>query len=121
MKNYFSEAELACQHCGKYHFADEFLYILNVIRGECGFALPVTSGYRCDNHPIEAAKERRGAHNRGLAVDIACHGGRAMRLIEAAVGQGIPRIGVNQRGDLNSRFIHLDIDSSLPSPTIWSY
>ena len=119
MKNYFSEAELACQHCRKYQFADEFLYILNTIREECGFPLPVTSGYRCDDHPIEASKERKGAHNRGLAVDIGVDRERAHRLLEVALKQGIPRIGIKQSGD--GRFIHLDIDTSLPSPTIWSY
>ena len=40
-------------------------------------------------------------------------------LREVALKHGVPRIGVNQRGD--SRFIHLDIDSSLQTPTIWSY
>ena len=123
MKNYFSEAELACQHCGKYQFADEFLYILNVIREECGFPLPVTSGYRCPDHPIEAAKRAAGkpmgAHSRGLAVDLAADRSRAHRLLEVALKQGIPRIGIKQSGD--GRFIHLDIDTSLPSPTIWSY
>ena len=119
MKSYFTDAELSCSCCGEYHFAPEFLYMLNVIREECGFPLPVTSGYRCDKHPVEASKERKGAHNRGLAVDIGVRGERAHRLLEVALKHGVPRIGVNQRGD--SRFIHLDIDSSLQTPTIWSY
>lgn len=123
MKNYFSESELACQHCGRYEFADEFLYILNVIRGECGFALPVTSGYRCPDHPVEAAKRAAdkplGAHSRGLAVDIGVSHERAHRLLEVALMKGIPRIGIKQSGE--GRFIHLDIDTSLPSPTVWSY
>ena len=119
MKNYFTDAELSCSCCGQYVFLPEFLYILNVIRVECGFALPVTSGYRCPKHPVEARKKAAGAHSKGLAVDIAVDRERAHRLIEEAMRQGIPRIGVNQKG--KSRFIHLDIDSSLPSPTIWSY
>ena len=123
MKSYFSDAELSCSCCNVYHFYPEFLYILNVIREECGFPLPVTSGYRCNKHPAEAAKKASGrpygAHNRGLAVDIGVSHERAHRLIEVALAQGIPRIGINQKGE--GRFIHLDIDPSLPTPTIWSY
>jgi uncharacterized protein YcbK (DUF882 family) len=119
MKNYFSEAELSCSCCGSYHFAPEFLYILNVIREQCGFPLPVTSGYRCPKHPVEARKRRSGAHSRGLAVDIGVRGESAHRLVEAALTQGVPRIGIQQKGE--GRFIHLDIDSSMPNPTIWSY
>jgi len=119
MKSYFTDAELSCSCCGAYNFAPEFLYILNVIREECGFPLPVTSGYRCPKHPVEARKRRSGAHSRGLAVDIGVRGERAHRLVEAALRQGVPRIGIQQKGE--GRFIHLDIDSSMPNPTIWSY
>jgi len=119
MKSYFTDAELSCSCCGAYNFAPEFLYILNVIREECGFPLPVTSGYRCPKHPVEAPKRRSGAHSRGLAVDIGVRGERAHRLVEAALRQGVPRIGIQQKGE--GRFIHLDIDSSMPNPTIWSY
>lgn len=123
MKSYFSDQELACTCCGTYHFEPEFLYILNVIRQECGFALPVTSGYRCSKHPAEAAKKASGrpsgAHSRGLGVDIGVSHERAHRLIEVAIAHGVPRIGINQKG--LGRFIHLDIDTSLLSPTIWSY
>ena len=120
---YVTEDELACKCCGRYKFADDFLYILNQIREECGFPLPVTSGYRCERHPIEADKKATGrplgAHNRGVGVDIGVSGERAHRLIEVALKHGIPRIGVNQRGA--ARFIHLDIDTQGPRPTIWSY
>ena len=119
MKSYFSDAELSCSCCGLYYFSPEFLYMLNVIRSECGFPLPVTSGYRCPKHPAEARKTRLGAHSRGLAVDIGVSHERAHRLLEVALAQGIPRIGIQQKG--KDRFIHLDIDSSLPTPTIWSY
>jgi len=119
MKNYFSEAELSCSCCGQNYFAAEMLFIINSIREECGFPLPVTSAYRCEKHPVEAGKKRPGAHTRGYAIDIAVRGERAHRLLEVALTKGIPRIGVSQKGE--HRFIHLDIDSSLPSPMVWSY
>ena len=119
--SYFSQKELACQHCGGYVFDDAFLSKLNDIRKECGFALPVSSGYRCPEHPIEAAKDALGAHCSGKAVDIQISGWKAHRLLEVALARGIKRIGINQSGRHSQRFIHLDTDHDLPHPVIWSY
>jgi len=129
--SYFSKEELACKHCLKlgksidksYHFNEDFLEALNAIREECGFPLIVTSGYRCPNHPINVQKEAEGkpfgAHAYGLAVDLSVSHKRAHKLVQVALQHGVPRIGVQQKGD--GRFIHLDWDMSLPHPTIWSY
>jgi uncharacterized protein YcbK (DUF882 family) len=124
MSKYFSEDELACQHCGEHKFDEAFLTKLDAIREECGFPFPVTSGYRCEEHPIEARKieqgRPRGAHTYGKAIDIGVSGERAGKLLEVAMKHGIKRIGVNQKG--NSRFIHLDVcDFEMPSPALWSY
>ena len=116
--SYFSEQELACQHCGKYHFDADVLKILNSIRREFG-PMPVTSGYRCIEHPIEASKSSPGAHTTGKAVDIGVSRGDAYKLLEVALGHGCPRVGINQKGQ--ARFIHLDWDYDRPYPTIWSY
>lgn len=119
--NYFSEKELACQHCGGYVFDKDFLAVLNRIRSDCGFALPVSSGYRCIHHPIEAAKDEPGAHATGAAVDIQVSGWKAHRLLEVALAHGVKRIGVDQSGPHSKRFIHLDAAEGFPSPAIWSY
>ena len=118
---YFSDDELKCKHCGGLVFNEDFRRTLDNIRGDCGFPLPVTSGYRCPDHPIEVAKDEPGAHSSGKAVDIRIHGKSALWLIEVALRHGVKRIGVNQKGELGQRFIHLDADTDLPSPTIWSY
>lgn len=118
--SYFKKEELACQHCGKYKFDEEFLKVLNNIRKECNFPFIISSGYRCIEHPIEASKLRAGAHTTGCAVDIAATGDKALKILEVALKNGIKRIGVNQKG--NGRFIHLDMaDTEFPSPAIWSY
>ena len=121
--NYFSKEELSCRHCGEYKFDEGFLELLNGIREECGFPLPVTSGYRCPKHPIEAAKKRPGAHSSGRAVDIKVSGERAHKLVSVALAMGVPRIGVKQKSgsEIYDRFIHLDWDITLPGPAIWSY
>ena len=122
--SYFTENELRCKcGCGVYFFDESVLDALNAIRGACGFPFPVHSGYRCPEHPIEAAKVASGrpvgAHSSGKAVDIGVERERAHRLIQVALEHGCPRIGVNQRGD--GRFIHLDWDYTRPHPTVWSY
>lgn len=116
---YFTEEELACQHCGVRNMDAHFMELMDDIRERAGFPFVVTSGYRCVDHPIEARKSAPGAHTTGKAIDIAVYGGRALRLIELAQQAGIKRIGVNQKG--SGRFIHLDVCDDRPSPAIWSY
>jgi len=117
---YFSDDELRCQcGCGQLVFDDEVRSKLDALREAVGFALPVTSGYRCPEHPIEAAKSRLGAHTTGKAVDLGVDRERAHTVIQTALEHGCPRIGVNQKGA--GRFIHLDWDYSRPYPTVWSY
>ena len=93
--------------------------LMDDIRERAGFPFVVTSGYRCEDHPIEARKSAPGAHTTGKAIDIAVSGEKALRLIELAQQAGIKRIGVNQKG--SGRFIHLDVCHDRPSPAIWSY
>jgi uncharacterized protein YcbK (DUF882 family) len=121
--SYFTRDELKCKHCGEYKFDDDFLNQLNVIREECGWPFHLTSAYRCPDHPIEARKDHAGAHTFGCAVDVRCHGEKALQLIRIAQDIGIKRIGINQNGPISGRFIHIDTanEYGLPSPSIWSY
>lgn len=119
--NYFSDEELRCSCCGSNQFDSDFLRLLNHLRAECGFPFIISSAYRCPNHPIEATKKKLGAHTTGKAVDILIYGDRAQKLLQAALNVGIERIGISQKGDIKSRFIHLDVCHDLPSPALWSY
>jgi len=118
---HFTDAELACHHCGKEGIKPEFLAVLEAIRENCGFPMPITSGYRCDFHPVEAKKgvEHHGAHQQGRAVDVAVSREQAYLVIAAALKHGITGIGVEQKGD--QRFLHLDMALTLPRPMVWSY
>lgn len=119
VSGYFSKDELSCSCCGRYKFDPQFLIILNAIREQVG-PMPVSSGYRCPDHPIESRKANGpGEHSTGMAVDIAVSGDRAHKLLEVAMKYRIPRIGVNQKG--SARFIHLGVNEDLPNPTVWSY
>ena len=120
-KNYFKPKELACRHTGKEGFDEDFLKTLNAIREECGFSFALSSAYRAPEHPIEARKQRLGAHTTGKAVDILANGERALEIIRVAQKHGIQRIGVQQKG--GGRFIHIDActeEEGFP-PAIWSY
>lgn len=119
----FSKAELACSHCGSLGpWSDPFkVQLLEDLRDACGFSLPITSGYRCSEHPLEKVKSEPGEHTR-LAVDIGVSKGRALILTVLAYGCGWSGIGWKQHGD--GRFVHLDRGEprpTAPRPACWSY
>ncbi|WP_406828136.1 hypothetical protein [Microbulbifer sp. ARAS458-1] len=123
-----------------------FLLHLNRLR-EFWYGKPmvVSSGFRCIEHPLEAKKRTAamkasveyvpGDHPCGVGVDIQLAGERALELIEAAgsynrahLKLGLPRpfsaISPNQRGDWNTRFVHLGGNTNAPRrprPHIWTY
>ena len=119
---YFTVDELKCQHCGDHKMDNDFMMKIEALRHELGFPFTVTSAYRCPDHPIEARKASPGAHASGRALDIACQGDKAHRILEGAMKFGMTGIGVNQKG--SSRFIHLDdlkSEKGRPRPWVWSY
>ena len=118
---YFKDSELVCSCCGQSGMDNNFMQVIDRMRDQAGFPFPVTSAYRCANHPVEADKAEPGTgpHCQGKAVDIAVSRDRAFIVLELAVVAGIRRIGVSQRG--NKRFIHLDMADNLPTPRLWSY
>lgn len=112
----FSEVEFRCRHCGKQEMKPEFMQSLQALRSAYGKSLTVTSGYRCQNHPIEKAKPDPGMHTTGLAADLGVQGSDAVEVLRIALGLGFTGIGVQQKG--MGRFIHLD---KRTVPAIWSY
>ena len=121
---YFTEDELKCSHCGNLVIDDEFIKKIEALREAVGFPFVVSSAYRCEQHPIEKRKSTPGAHVTGKAMDIHVTGEKALTLLEEALKAGFTGIRINQKGQVNSRFIHLDIidnSSTRPRPWIWSY
>ena len=121
MYKYFTEEELKCKHTGQCDMDWAFMQTVERIRERCGFPFKVSSAYRSPEHPIEAKKSTPGAHSSGKAMDILVNGEQAMTLVKIALEEGINRIGVAQKGDRASRFIHIDMDNSRATPRIWSY
>ena len=94
--------------------------VLEAIRAEVGAPIVVNSWYRAPDHPYEKGKAEPGEHTTGLAVDIRCSHAHAGRVLAAAVGLGIKRLGIKQHGRISGRFIHVGIDPDRPQVP-WSY
>ena len=95
-----------------------FLELLDEIRAEAGIPFQINSGYRTPEHNRDpkVGGGPNSAHLRGMAADIRATSGRQKALIVlAAAKNGIQRIGIGKT------FVHIDIDGTLPSPTIWLY
>ena len=112
----FTEAEFRCRHCGKQEMKPEFMGRLQALRDVYKRPMPITSGYRCPDHPVEKAKTEPGMHTTGMACDVDVYGADAHELLRLAMHLGFTGIGVQQKG--GARFIHLDLR---PAPAIWSY
>ena len=116
--DYFTREEFACQYTGENEISDKLLLKLDLLRARCGFPFVITSGYRSEDHPIEAKKEKAGTHAQGIAADIkVTNGYQRFRIVEKAIALGFTGIGV-ARG-----FVHVDIRS--PDDTtpyvMWTY
>lgn len=96
----------------------DFVRHLDMLRTDLGFPLIITSGFRTPKHNKEVGGVDSSAHEKGWAADIAAPSARIKFLIVATIlkrSYPIQRIGV---GD---RFVHLDMDPSLPAPRLWTY
>ncbi len=117
---YFSEKETGCRcgKCGQVQGMPESALIrADMLRDLCGFALNMSSGYRCPLHPENAT----GPHSEG-AFDIEIGYMRAHTVLKCAMILGFKGIGIQQKG--NKRFIHLDdceAANQRPRPHVWSY
>lgn len=106
MRN-FTTKELACRCCGVANTDPSFADRLQVLRDLCGFALVVTSGYRCEAHNQATAGSASGSlHTQGRAVDIATQsmsGNELHALLRSAYALGFGGIGVYKT------HVHLDL------------
>lgn len=120
----FRKEEMQCKHTKECNMHPEVMRILQAIRDEIKQPIFISSGFRSVKHPVEQSKSKPGEHTLGMAVDIVCHGMRALDIIRLALKHDIRRIGVHQKGNVNSRFVHIGIANrySLEFPeALWTY
>ncbi len=114
----FTDDEISCSHCGKHSPSPQFTLLLDdaqTFRTSSGHPLPITSGYRCPRHPIEAKKNKPGWHS-VAALDFGVTGELAIKLMHFFLDRGYKGVGVNQKG--SARFIHVDRRTRYG---LWSY
>ena len=122
---YFTLDELACKgiNCchGQASMDENFMDKITIIRHELAFPFVISSAYRCPIHNQEVSTTGpQGPHTTGKAIDILVHHVQAYLLLEAAMLSGMfTGVGINQKGDWENRFIHLD---DIPGENrIWTY
>ena len=126
---YIPQLECKCG-CGQCKMDDDFMRRFHSLRKEW-MALThtdlipmISSGYRCENHPVEKRKiYGKGPHTRRKAVDIKVSGKKATLLYKISK-KYMTGIGVSQRSRRKkSRYIHLDSLSPREArrPTTWVY
>ncbi len=122
---HFSTAELQCHcGCGKALMDAKFLAKIEDLRTAYGKPMAVTSAYRCPAHNTAVSHTgANGPHTTGGAIDIKICGAAAYELLLLAMQLGFSGLGISQRGDMESRFIHIDNLSypDYPRPRVWTY
>ena len=121
---YFTEDEMRCKGSGNVHMDEDFMTKLVSIREKLSAPMTITSAYRDPEHNDRVGGSKSSAHIEGKAVDIACYGEKAFKIVELALAEGFSGIGVSQKGPHGARFIHLDtmeINPLAARPWIWSY
>jgi len=94
----------------------EFLSMLDKAREIANTPFVISSGYRTADYNEKVGGVPHSSHTRGRAADIACKDvATQTRIIWALTKAGFNRIGVSDN------FVHVDNDSTKPSPAFWSY
>ena len=117
MTKYFKKSEFACKcGCGYDDVHEELLELLDAAREHAGIPFVINSGCRCKKHNAAVGGKPNSAHIRGYAADIACTDSHTRWLIKRALyAAGAKRIGHHER------FIHVDVDPTLPQEVEFKY
>jgi hypothetical protein len=139
--DYFPDSELKCR-CGKCglgarSMSPAFMESLSVLRKTVGFGLPVTSAVRCPEwNQAQSHTGSSGPHvpiilpglliPYGYAADINIWGDKLLIVLRTIFQLNLPftGIGLNQKGPLAQRFLHLDslpASPGCPRPWTWTY
>jgi hypothetical protein len=117
--------EWACHGDGSLIVVPDFLDRFELLRRRCDFALPINSGYRSPAYNQHVGHSGDGGpHTTGLAIDIRVSGPHAHFLLKLAMQMEFRGIGLQQKGPVGGRYIHLDDvpgDDAEPRPTVWTY
>jgi len=112
----FHSSEFLCSHCGRHGVRLYFAEYLQGLRDHLNQPIRITSGYRCEHHPIEARKSKPGRHTEGIAADISgpplIQIWRALLHFDRFTGIGVA---------LHQNYIHLDMRPLRQGRIVWAY
>lgn len=118
---HFTSREFECRCCGVEMMNEAFVKKLDAAREEANVPFTITSGYRCSRHNEAVSNSGPyGPHTTGLAADIGLSGVE-MRDTLTILSDMFERIGLNQRGDWERRFVHVDDLNDPGLGKIWTY
>jgi uncharacterized protein YcbK (DUF882 family) len=116
---YFENEKMRKCPCGcGFDMTDKALWCFDKARAIAGIPFVLTSGARCPQYNKNIGSVENSAHIQGLAMDISFKNKLDMlKIINGLAKAGFSRIGLN----MSEKFIHADIDDSLPTPAYWTY
>lgn len=126
----FSEDEVKCK-CGecsglpegkeRLDFFMHSLDMLQEIRDEYGRPIRLSSAYRCPAYNDRVSRTGRTGPHTLAAFDIKASAKEAHKIVKIALQKNVTGLGISQKGNHSSRFIHVDWLHSGKRPWIWSY
>lgn len=123
---FFTYDEFQCKcGCERNEMKHSFMLLMDNLRSEYGSPIRISSGYRCPDHNNNVSSTGfDGPHTTGRAADIYVSGNRAFDILFFIMQQGFTGVGVSQKGNHSSRFLHVDTLTSRGNrnrPWLWSY
>lgn len=118
MSKYFKPAEFnrCSPSCSIEDMDADFLALLDKVREDAGIPLVLTCAYRSKSYDKAKGRSGNSAHTKGKGADIkALSNQTRMKIVQAALKNGITRIGIGKT------FVHIDNDKSLPQGCMWDY
>jgi uncharacterized protein YcbK (DUF882 family) len=93
----------------------EFVALLDKARGIAGVPFKITSGFRTPAQNASVGGVQDSAHETGLACDLAVSDSVTGGKILLALAQ----VGFKRFGFYGDNHIHVDMDSTKPTPCYW--
>lgn len=115
---YFAEREFqrCSPSCSLQNMTQEAMDAFDAVRERAGIPLVINCAFRSREWDKARGRSGNSAHTKGVALDIRANSSATrMKIVSAALAEGITRIGIGQG------FVHLDIDDTLAQGVMWHY